>query len=117
MIHFDEADCLLYLDGQLDDRRAAELSAHTAVCGDCRALLGALEKESRLLGQALLEQDEPLPIRLREAPWAAPAPASWVLWAWALSFGLAAAAGWPCGPPSSRGQNNSISWDFKAAAC
>ena len=76
MIHFDEAECMLYLDGQLDARRAAELSAHTAVCGDCRALLGALEKESRLLGQALLEQDEPLPIRLREAPWAAPAPAS-----------------------------------------
>src|SRR5579862_7141427 len=92
MIHFDEAECLLYLDGQLDDRRAAELSAHAAVCGDCRALLGALEKESRLLGHALLEQDEPLPIRLREAPWAAPASASWVLWAWALSFGLAAAA-------------------------
>ena len=73
MIHFDEAECMLYLDGQLDAQRAAELSAHAAVCGDCRALLGALEKESRLLGQALLEQDEPLPIRLREAPWAAPA--------------------------------------------
>jgi cytoskeletal protein CcmA (bactofilin family) len=99
MTHFDEAECVLYLDGQLDAQRAAGLSAHAAVCSDCGALLSALEKESRLLGQALLEQDEPLPLRLREAPWAvqapahAPATASWALWAWALSFGLAAAAG------------------------
>ena len=99
MTHFDEAECMLYLDGQLDAQRAAELSAHTADCGDCRALLSVLEKESRLLGQALVEQDEPLPVGLREAPWAmptavpAPASAPWTLWAWALSFGLAAAAG------------------------
>jgi cytoskeletal protein CcmA (bactofilin family) len=98
MTHFDEAACMLYLDGQLDAQQAAELSAHTAVCSDCRALLSALEKESRLIGQALIEQDEPLPLRLRTAPWpapAAPAPASasWALWAWALSFSLAAAAG------------------------
>src|SRR5579863_5677764 len=98
MTHFDEAECVLYLDGQLGVQRAAELSAHAAICDDCRALLGVLEKESRLLGAALLEQDEPLPIRLREAPWAvtsaraaAPGSASWALWAWALSFGLAAA--------------------------
>ncbi len=93
MTHFDEAECMLYLDGQLGAQRAAELSAHAAMCGDCRALLGALEKESRLLGAALLEEDEPLPVRLREAPWTVPAaPTSWVPWAWALSFGLAAAA-------------------------
>ena len=95
MIHFDEAECLLYLDGQLDAQRAAELSAHAATCGDCAAMLGALKKESRLLGQALLEQDEPLPMRLREAAWSVPASPSpsWALWAWVLSFGLAAAAG------------------------
>jgi len=98
MTHFDEAEYMLYLDGQLDARRAAELSAHAAACGDCRALLNALKTESLMLGQAILEQDEPLPARLREAPWAVPAPApepasaSWALWAWALSFGLAAAA-------------------------
>jgi len=94
MTHFDEADGLLYLDGQLDAPRTAELSAHAAACGDCRALLRALEQESRLFGQALLEQDEPLPIRLL-AP--APAPArtssSWAHWAWALSLSLAATAG------------------------
>lgn len=98
MIHFDEAECMLYLDRQLDARRSTALSAHAAACGDCRALLGALKEESRILGQALLEQDEPLPMRLREAPWSVPAlapaspSASWALWAWALSFGLAAAA-------------------------
>ena len=93
MTHFDEAACMLYLDVQLDAQRAAELSAHAAACGDCRALLGAIEEESRLLSTALLEQDEPLPVRLREAPWAVPATASWVLWTWVLSFALAAAAG------------------------
>jgi cytoskeletal protein CcmA (bactofilin family) len=93
MTHFDEAECMLYLDGQLDAQRAAEFSAHAAVCADCGTLLSALEKESRLLGAALLEEDEPLPMRLREAPWAVPMTASWVLWAWVLSFALAAAAG------------------------
>src|SRR5580698_10182819 len=98
MIHFDEGACVLYLDGQFDAQRAAEFSAHAAVCGECASLLGALKEESRLLSHALVEQDEPLPMRLREAPWSVPAltpaspSASWALWAWALSFGLAAAA-------------------------
>lgn len=92
MNHFDETSCLLYLDGQLDGPRAAELSAHAATCGDCRALLHALEKESRLLGAALLEQDEPLPARLWQAPAPAAESGSWVHWVWALSFGFAAAA-------------------------
>ena len=94
MTHFDEADGLLYLDGQLDAPRAAELFAHAAACGDCRALLRALEQESRLLGQALLEQDEPLPIRLSlQLRRRARTSSSWAHWAWALSFSLAAAAG------------------------
>ena len=92
MTHFDEASCLLYLDGQLDSQRAAELSAHAATCGDCRALLAALEKESRLFGAAMLERDEPLPISLREAPAPFTESASWVHWVWALSFGFAAGA-------------------------
>jgi anti-sigma factor RsiW len=90
--HFDEASCLLYLDGQLDSQRAAELSAHAARCGECRALLVALEKESRVLREALLEQDEPLPTRLRATPVAASYSSSWIYWAWALLFGFAAAA-------------------------
>jgi cytoskeletal protein CcmA (bactofilin family) len=93
MTHFDEATCLLYLDGQLGAQRAAELSAHTSTCGDCRALLSALEKESLSLAQALVEQDEPLPARLQLKAPPLPAAASWAHWAWALSFGLAAAAG------------------------
>ena len=110
--------CLLYLDGQLDAQRAAELSAHAAVCGDCRALLGALEKESRLLGQALLEQDEPLPIRLRASavrrcrrqPLGRTGRGRFRL-AWPRRRGLC------CGPPScSPGRNNSIKWDFKASS-
>jgi len=92
MNHFDEASCLLYLDGQMDARRSAEFSAHAAMCGECRAQLDALERESRLLGEALLEQDEPLPIRLREVPLPPSASSSWTHWVWALSFGLAAAA-------------------------
>ncbi len=92
MNHFDEAACLLYLEGQLDGQRAANISAHAAACSDCRALLNALEKESRLLGAALIEQDEPLPARLREVPASISAPPLWGHWLWALSFGLAAAA-------------------------
>ena len=60
--------CVLYLDGQLDAQRAAELSAHAAVCGECGRCSARSKEESRLLGHALLEQDEPLPMRLREAP-------------------------------------------------
>ena len=92
MNHFDEASCLLYLDGQLDGARAAELTAHFAGCGECRALLHALEKESRLLGAALLEQDEPLPDSLRVVPAPTAGSSSWVHWVWALSFGFAASA-------------------------
>ena len=64
MTHFDEMTCLLYLDGQLDRERAAELSEHIDSCADCRTLLGALESESRLLRGALTEEDEPVPARL-----------------------------------------------------
>src|SRR5580704_7477495 len=92
MTHFDETSCLLYLDGQLEGQRAAELVAHATSCRECRALLSALEKESRLLGDALLEADEPLPVRLREVPVLDSQTASWAHWAWALSFGFAAAA-------------------------
>ena len=86
MSHFDEMTCLLYLEGQLESPRALELAAHAEVCADCGALLRALERESRLLEQALVEEDESVPARLL-AP-----PARGVLsWAWTVSFGLAAA--------------------------
>ncbi len=83
--HFDEMTCLQYLEGQLERTRALELSAHTERCGECRALLGALERESRLLTRAVREEDEPVPARLL-APVQERMP-----WAWIISFGMAAA--------------------------
>ena len=86
MIHFDEMACLLYLEGQLDPPRAAEIRAHAAVCAQCRVLLRALERESKLLSAALQEENEPVPARLLSAPGGG--AASWI---WAVSFGLFAA--------------------------
>ena len=84
--HFDEMTCLLYLEGQLERERALELSAHTAGCADCRALLRALEREARLLAHALVEEDEAVPARLLAPPARDTTP-----WGWIISFGLAAA--------------------------
>src|SRR5260370_8274358 len=64
MNHVDEIACLLYLEGQLEQSRARELSAHVGECPSCRALLQALERESRLLTRAMLEEDEAVPARL-----------------------------------------------------
>ncbi len=86
MNHVDEMTCLLYLEGQLERPRALELSAHVEGCGECRALLHALEHESRLLVGALVEEDEALPARI-----AAPPARDATPWAWIVSFGLAAA--------------------------
>jgi cytoskeletal protein CcmA (bactofilin family) len=86
VIHFDEMACLLYLEGQLDPPRAAEIRAHAAACAQCRVLLQALERESKLLSSALQEENEPVPARLLSAP--GRGAASWI---WAVSFGLFAA--------------------------
>jgi len=86
MIHFDEMACLLYLEGQLDPPRAAEIRVHAAACAQCRVLLQALERESKLLSSALQEENEPVPARLLSAPGGG--AASWI---WAVSFGLFAA--------------------------
>ncbi|MFY9585711.1 MAG: hypothetical protein WAR21_14580 [Candidatus Acidiferrales bacterium] len=86
MTHFDEMTCLLYLEGQLERPRALELSSHTQGCAECRALLRALEGESRLLARALVEEDEAVPARLLAPPAREATP-----WAWIVSFGLAAA--------------------------
>jgi len=104
--HMDEITALLFLEGQLEHPRAREVSAHAAGCPACGALLRALERESRQFSQAMIEEDEPLPLRLLDAApagaWArevqtgkpaAPAAwASWVPYTWALSFALIAAA-------------------------
>ena len=86
MSHFDEMTCLLYLEGQLERPRALELVAHAEGCAECRALLRALERESRLLAHALVEEDEAVPARLLAPPVSDNTP-----WAWIVSFGLAAA--------------------------
>lgn len=86
MTHFDEMTCLLYLEGQLERPRALELSSHAQGCAECRALLRALEGESRLLARALVEEDEAVPARLL-----APQVREATPWAWIVSYGLAAA--------------------------
>ena len=85
--HFDEMTLLLYVEGQLDRKRAQEVSAHTKDCAPCRTLLRALERESRLLTRALLEEDEPLPSRLLAFQERARKSMQWI---WGLVFGLAA---------------------------
>ncbi|HXY25956.1 MAG TPA: hypothetical protein VEI73_14970 [Candidatus Acidoferrum sp.] len=87
MKHLDEMTCLLYAERQLDRARALEVSAHTQECDTCRTLLRALERESRLLTRAMLEEDEPLPSRLAQFHERARRAMHWI---WGLTFGLAA---------------------------
>ncbi len=85
--HLDEMTCLLYLERQLDRTRGLEVSAHTQECKTCRTLLRALERESRLLTRAMLEENEPLPSRLAQFQEKARRSMHWI---WSLAFGLAA---------------------------
>jgi cytoskeletal protein CcmA (bactofilin family)/anti-sigma factor RsiW len=85
--HLDEMTLLLYLERQLERERAGEVSTHMQECGACRTLLRALERESRLLTRAMLEEEEPLPARLAGFQQAARRSLQWV---WMLTFGLAA---------------------------
>jgi cytoskeletal protein CcmA (bactofilin family) len=85
--HADEMTCFLYLDGQLDSERAAELRNHSRACPQCGRLLGALQQETILLHDSLVEADEPLPARLL-----APHLSDNVSWSWIGVAGAAAAA-------------------------
>ena len=87
MQHLDEMSCLLYIERQLDQARAQEVSAHTQECAACRTLLRALERESRLLTRAMLEEEEALPARLAQFQERARKSMHWI---WTLAFGLAA---------------------------
>ena len=87
MNHLDEMTCLLYLERQLDRARAQDVSAHTQDCAACRTLMRALERESRLLTRAMLEEEEPLPARLAEFQARAKRSLQWI---WGVAFGLAA---------------------------
>src|SRR5437762_14269047 len=85
--HLDEMTCLLYLERQLDRARGLEVSAHTQECDTCRTLLRAMERESRLLTRAMLEEDEPLPSRLAQFQERARKSMQWM---WGVGCGLAA---------------------------
>jgi hypothetical protein len=87
MKHLDEMTLLLYIERQLERARGLEVSAHTQECDTCRTLLRALERESRLLTRAMLEEDEPLPSRLAQFQERARKSMQWI---WGLVFGLAA---------------------------
>jgi cytoskeletal protein CcmA (bactofilin family) len=87
MEHLDEMTCLLYAERQLDRARAQVVSAHAQDCAACRTLLRALERESRLLTRAMLEEDEPLPSRLAQFQERARQSFGWI---WGLVLGLAA---------------------------
>jgi cytoskeletal protein CcmA (bactofilin family) len=85
--HLDEMTGMLYVEGQLDRQRAQQVSAHSQECPSCRTLLRALERESRLLTRAMLEEDEPLPSRLAAFQQNAQKSMQWI---WGAVFGLAA---------------------------
>jgi cytoskeletal protein CcmA (bactofilin family) len=87
MQHLDEMTCLLYIERQLDRARAQEVSNHAQECGACRTLLRALERESRLLTRAMLEEEEALPARLAQFQERARRSLQWI---WGLAFGIAA---------------------------
>jgi cytoskeletal protein CcmA (bactofilin family) len=80
---------MLYLERQLERTRALEVSAHTQSCDDCRTLLRAMERESRLLTRAMLEEEEPLPARIATFQERVQRSMQWV---WMVAFGLAATA-------------------------
>src|SRR6195256_4181252 len=85
--HLDEMTGMLYVEGQLERSRAQQVSTHAQDCSSCRTLLRALERESRLLTRAMLEEDEPLPSRLAAFQQRARNSMQWI---WGLVFGLAA---------------------------
>jgi cytoskeletal protein CcmA (bactofilin family) len=84
--HLDEMTCLLYLDGQLEAGAARQLVAHTEACPECLRLLGSLERETHLLHDSLVEDDEAVPAHLLEAP-----PIENISWGRIGALGLAAA--------------------------
>ena len=82
--HVDEVTGLLYIEGQLEQDAARDVVAHLGECSACRQLLDVLKRESLLLRQALIEDDEPIPARLL----AMPRPEG-LSWGWLAILGLA----------------------------
>jgi cytoskeletal protein CcmA (bactofilin family) len=84
--HLSEGTLLMYVERQLDRDSAQEVSLHTQTCTRCMNLLRALDRESRLLTRAMLEQDEPLPARLANFQFMVKRSMQWI---WGVIFGLA----------------------------
>ena len=84
MNHVDEVTGLLYIEGQLEQDAAREVVAHLSGCSSCRLLLDSLKRESLLLRQAFIEEDEEVPARLF-----APETSHGLSWGWLLVFVLA----------------------------
>src|SRR5713226_2790014 len=87
MQHLDEMTLMMDLERQLELTRALEVSAHADECAACKKLLRALERESRLLTRAMLEEEEPLPSKLAAFQERARRSMQWI---WGVAFGLAA---------------------------
>lgn len=85
MNHFDEMTAFLYLDGQLESAQSSGVLAHTKQCGECRALLESLKRETIWIEQSLQEKD-PVPTQFM-----APARRTNVRWGWITALGIAAA--------------------------
>ncbi|HVM74737.1 MAG TPA: hypothetical protein VMT75_03780 [Candidatus Saccharimonadales bacterium] len=85
--HLDEFTLLMYVERQLDRDAAQEVSLHTQTCTRCLTLLRALDRESRLLTRSMLEEDEPLPLKLSQFHEKVKRSLGWI---WGVVFGLAA---------------------------
>lgn len=85
--HLDEFTLLMYVERQLDRDAAQEVSLHTQTCTRCLTMLRALDRESRLLTRSMLEQDEPLPMKLAEFQEQVKRSMRWI---WGVVFGLTA---------------------------
>jgi cytoskeletal protein CcmA (bactofilin family) len=88
MNHIDEMTGLLYLDGELDAARDKEVSAHLSSCAECGHLFHALQRENIWLKEALSNEEEAMPARLRSVPGH---ESPHVSWGWIAALGSAAA--------------------------
>ena len=85
--HLDEFTLMMYVERQLDRDAAQEVSVHTQTCTRCLTLLRALDRESRLLTRSMLEEDEPLPLKLAQFHEQVKRSMGWI---WGIVFGLTA---------------------------
>lgn len=123
----DELTLMMYADGELDERPRHEVGVHVDQCRRCASLLAALRVESRVVANAIREEDaasavaRPFPERQRSAVLRVAAAATLVALGAALlrflveSAGLTPLAALPdwLNPLSSQGQSNLL---FNTAA-